>query len=98
MAHDIDVAIFGRITNTFRVYLFVVANGPVGVREVQKSLGLSNPSLAMYHIQTLADAGLLTQDSYGRYRAELASISEVVQNLKMMTFMLEDAMNKVKFQ
>lgn len=53
--------------NTLRVYLYALKQGTVGVREVQRSLGLSNASLAQYHINKLAEMGLLKEDG-GEYR------------------------------
>ena len=53
--------------NTLRVYLYALKNGSVGVREVQRALGLSNASLAQYHINKLAEMGLLREDG-GEYR------------------------------
>ena len=53
--------------NTLRVYLYALKNGSVGVREVQRSLGLSNASLAQYHINKLAEMGLLREEG-GEYR------------------------------
>lgn len=53
--------------NTLRVYLYALKQGSVGVREVQRSLGLSNASLAQYHINKLAEMGLLREEG-GEYR------------------------------
>jgi hypothetical protein len=53
--------------NTLRVYLYALKQGNVGVREVQRSLGLSNASLAQYHINKLAEMGLLKEEG-GGYR------------------------------
>jgi hypothetical protein len=52
--------------NTLKVYLYVLKKGRVGVREVQRSLGFSNPSLAQYHLNKLKDLGLLG-DENGEY-------------------------------
>ncbi len=40
---------------------------PVGVREVQRDLSFSSPSVANYHIDKLVDISLISQDEYGRY-------------------------------
>ncbi len=40
---------------------------PVGVREVQRDLGFSSPSVANYHIDKLVELALIGQDEYGRY-------------------------------
>ena len=40
---------------------------PVGVREVQRDLSFSSPSVANYHIEKLVELALISQDEYGRY-------------------------------
>ncbi|MGQ9782049.1 MAG: helix-turn-helix domain-containing protein [Nitrososphaeria archaeon] len=49
--------------NTLRVYTYVMRKRKVGVREVQHSLHLSNPSLAQYHLNKLKDMGLVKEDN-----------------------------------
>ena len=39
----------------------------VGVREVQRALSFSSPTLALYHLDKLKDLGLVSKDS-GEYR------------------------------
>ncbi len=39
----------------------------VGVREVQRALDFSSPTLALYHLEKLRDLGLVSKDS-GEYR------------------------------
>jgi hypothetical protein len=58
--------------NTLRVYVYVLKKGRVGVREVQRSLGFSNPSLAQYHFKKLKELGLVREDG-GEYEV----VSEV---------------------
>ena len=55
--------------NTLRVYWYVMnANKQtVGVREVQRALNFSSPTLALYHLDKLKDLGLVSKDS-GEYR------------------------------
>ncbi len=55
--------------NTLRVYWYVMnANKQtVGVREVQRALDFSSPTLALYHLDKLKDLGLVSKDS-GEYR------------------------------
>lgn len=53
--------------NTLRVYLYALRRGHVGVREVQRSLGFSTASLAQYHINKLAEMGLLKEEN-GEYQ------------------------------
>lgn len=52
--------------NTLRVYIYVLKRRRVGVREVQRSLKLSNPSLALYHLNKLKELGLVREDG-GEY-------------------------------
>jgi len=53
--------------NTLRVYVQLLKRGPSELRDVQRSLGLSTPSLASYHLGRLSRAGYVAQDQYGRY-------------------------------
>jgi hypothetical protein len=48
--------------NTLKVYVYVLKNGDVGVRQVQRALRLSNPSLAQYHLNKLKDMGLVKEE------------------------------------
>lgn len=54
---------------TLLVYMHILKAGQetVGVREVQRSLGFSSPSVAAYHLQKLQDLGLI-ENAYGDYR------------------------------
>jgi hypothetical protein len=52
--------------NTAQVYRYAIKRRrPVGVREVQRALKLSSPTLAAYHLDKLEEAGLLKQTSDG---------------------------------
>jgi predicted DNA-binding transcriptional regulator len=48
--------------NTLRVYVYALKNRKVGVREVQRALHMSNPSLAQYHLNKLKYLGLLAEE------------------------------------
>ena len=51
---------------TLRVYRFILKNDkPVGIREVQRALNLSSPTLALYHINKLEEAGLIKKELNG---------------------------------
>ena len=51
---------------TLRVYKFVLKKGsPVGIREIQRSLNLSSPTLALYHINKLEEAGFVKKHLNG---------------------------------
>jgi hypothetical protein len=54
---------------TLLVYMHILKAGKetVGVREVQRELGFSSPSVAAYHLQKLQDLGLI-ENAYGDYR------------------------------
>jgi predicted DNA-binding transcriptional regulator len=53
---------------TLQVYMYMVKKRePVGVREVQRDLSFSSPSVANYHIDKLVELALVSQDEYGRY-------------------------------
>ena len=47
--------------NTLRVYVYALKKRKVGVREVQRALLMSNPSLAQYHLNKLKDLGLVLE-------------------------------------
>ena len=52
--------------NTLRVYVYALKRRKVGVREVQRALRLSNPSLAQYHLNKLKEMGLVREEG-GEY-------------------------------
>ena len=55
--------------NTLRVYWYVLnaSGNVVGVREVQRALGFSSPTLALYHLDKLKELGLVAKEA-GEYR------------------------------
>jgi len=53
---------------TLTVYLYLLKHGKaVGVREIQKSLGFSSPSVAFHHLDKLVGLGVVEKDQYDRY-------------------------------
>src|SRR5271157_3741604 len=48
------------------MYVFVLRQRKVGVRQAQRALRLSNPSLAQYHLSKLVEMGLLREEG-GEY-------------------------------
>ena len=53
---------------TLRAYLFILKSPkPVGVRELQRALGLSSPSVAYHHLDKLIRLGLIEKDQYSEY-------------------------------
>ncbi|HSV50014.1 MAG TPA: helix-turn-helix domain-containing protein [Candidatus Acidoferrales bacterium] len=55
--------------NTLKVYLYLVKHGPSDLKDIQHGLGLSSASLGSYHLGKLSEAGMVTQDAYGKYSA-----------------------------
>jgi predicted DNA-binding transcriptional regulator len=52
----------------FRIYWFMHTRGePVGVREIQRGLGISSPSVVSFHLDRLKRVGVVSSDEYGRY-------------------------------
>jgi len=64
---------------TLRVYRFILKNDkPVGIREVQRALSLSSPTLALYHINKLEEAGLIKKELNG-YVADRIILENLVR-------------------
>jgi hypothetical protein len=65
--------------NTLRTYLYLITHGPSELREVQRGLSLSTPSLASYHLSKLIEASYVKQDEEGRYLAIKEASTEILQ-------------------
>ena len=53
---------------TLQVYLYLLKYGKaVGVREIQKELGFSSPSVAFHHLDKLVNLKVVERDQYDRY-------------------------------
>jgi DNA-binding transcriptional ArsR family regulator len=53
---------------TLQVYIYLLRAGrPVGVRELQRALGFSSPSVAHHHLEKLREMGLVSRDEGNRY-------------------------------
>lgn len=51
---------------TLKVYKFILGNDkPVGIREVQRALNLSSPTLALYHMNKLEETGFIKKELDG---------------------------------
>jgi DNA-binding transcriptional ArsR family regulator len=62
---DVDSELRGK---TLKSYLFIMKlSKPVGVRELQRGLQLSSPSVAYHHLEKLERLGLVEKDQYGAY-------------------------------
>jgi DNA-binding transcriptional ArsR family regulator len=48
-------------------HLLKVGKKPVGVRALQRELGLSSPSVALYHLEKLRKMRVVTKDRSGEY-------------------------------
>ncbi|MDG6904305.1 MAG: helix-turn-helix transcriptional regulator [Nitrososphaerota archaeon] len=54
------------VGTTLTVYRYLYRAGkPEGIRDVQKGLNLSSPSVAQYHVRKLLQAGLLREEEGG---------------------------------
>lgn len=51
-------------------YLLQQSTHAVGVREVQRALGFSSPSIAVHHLEKLQDLGLVRKKGTGEYALE----------------------------
>lgn len=76
--------------NTLRVYWYVLrsAGSSVGVREVQRALGLSSPTLASYHLQKLVDMGLVEKKHGDYYLVKTVKVGVLKQFMRFGAFML----------
>jgi len=76
--------------NTLRVYWHVLRSGDkvVGVRDTQRALGFSSPALAVYHLDKLAELGLV-EKVRGEYRLVRAvNVGVLKQFVRFGTFVL----------
>jgi len=64
---------------TLKVYKFILKNDkPVGIREVQRALNLSSPTLALYHMNKLEEAGFIKKELNG-YVADRIILENLVR-------------------
>jgi predicted DNA-binding transcriptional regulator len=69
---------------TLLVYRFIITqNAPMGVREIQRKLKFSSPSLAHYHIDKLKDEGLIKEEA-GGYIADKVVLKNLVRFRDML--------------
>ncbi|MDA4128123.1 MAG: hypothetical protein OK422_01455 [Thaumarchaeota archaeon] len=53
---------------TLEVYgYFLKTGGPLGIREIQRDLGFSSPSVVVYHMEKLIALGIVERDEHARY-------------------------------
>ncbi|RLI02570.1 hypothetical protein DRO31_03840 [Candidatus Bathyarchaeota archaeon] len=69
MASDEEIIESELKGKTLLVYTHMLKqpNDPVGVREVQRELGFSSPSVSSYHLNKLQELGLV-ENEYGDYK------------------------------
>lgn len=75
---------------TLHVYWYLLkANSPVGVREIQRGLNMSSPSVASHHLEKLMDLKVVDKDAYGRYYlTEMVEVGVLQVFTKVGRFML----------
>jgi hypothetical protein len=49
------------------VYALLLTRDKMGVRDIQRELGFSSPSLALHHLTKLSDLQLVEKDAHGEY-------------------------------
>lgn len=59
---------------TMNVYALLLTHDQLGVREIQRALKFSSPSLSQHHLSKLVEAGLVTKNAHGEY-----SVSKTVR-------------------
>lgn len=60
---ELEYALRGK---AWKVYWYLLKNGnPVGVREVQRALHFSSPSIAHHHLEQLRELGLVQKQDVG---------------------------------
>src|SRR2546427_13026728 len=52
---------------TLKVYAHLLRVDSSGVREIQRELGFSSPSIALHHLEKLERLGVVGKDNVGRY-------------------------------
>ena len=52
---------------TMSVYALLLTREKMGVRDIQRSLGFSSPSLALHHLTKLVELELVNKDAHGDY-------------------------------
>lgn len=62
---DIDLLLRGK---SLAVYLYMLKQGrPLGIREIQRDVGFSSPSMVLYYTDKLQNLGVVGKDEYGRF-------------------------------
>ena len=64
---DPNLALKGNVLKVYMYILLKRRNDSVGVRELQRELKFSSPTLAKYHLERLLELGLVRQNEDGTY-------------------------------
>lgn len=65
---------------TIRVYRLLYRSGsPMTIHDIQRSLGLSSSSVAVYHIKKLLDMGLVKQDEEAHYYVDRVIFENMIR-------------------
>lgn len=64
------------------IYVYILSHSTDGVRlrDIQRAMGFSSPSSALFHLQKLEGAGLVLKDSVGNYRVKTRIRVGLVRN------------------
>lgn len=62
--------------------MMLKATDGVGIREVQRSLGFSSPTLAAYHLEKLCELGLVEKQHGEYYLAKIVKVGVLKQFVK----------------
>ncbi len=77
---------------TLRIYWHILGlnrKESIGVRPIQRALGLSSPSVALHHLEKLRSLGLLEKDATGEYHLIGQVKVGVLQNfVRVLGFLL----------
>ena len=69
---DLEYSLRGK---AWKVYWFLLKSGqPVGVREVQRGLRFSSPSVAFHHLEQLRELGLVEKKEIGGHYALVGEV------------------------
>jgi hypothetical protein len=76
--------------NTLRVYWHLVrsSESSVGPREVQRKLGFSSPALAVYHLDKLAELGLVEKVAGEYHLVKVVDVDILRQFVKFRGFIV----------
>lgn len=76
--------------NALRVYWYLLSKPeePVGAREVQRALEFSSPALAAYHLDKLADLGLVEKGVNGYRIIKTVNVGVLKQFVRVGTIII----------